>query len=125
MLASKVTETPLEAQMGRVHGSKRTKTYVHLSGRDQDNAILKAYGIELNEEYPIETDRPNHCPICNEPNGKNARFCWNCGMILDKKLIERKLTDGVNLIENSVLDSKVVDYSTKNSLNLSRLNSKI
>jgi len=47
ILASKVTEAPLEAQMGWVHGSKQTRTYVHLSLRDQDNAILKAYGIKV------------------------------------------------------------------------------
>ncbi|WMT43656.1 MAG: hypothetical protein RE469_05450 [Cuniculiplasma divulgatum] len=42
--------------MGRVHGSSMTQTYVHLSGRDQDNAILKAYGIEVKDEAKeIET----------------------------------------------------------------------
>jgi integrase len=113
MLASRVTVAPLEAQMGWVHGSKMTKTYVHLSGRDQDNTILKAYGIEVDEEDPIETDRPNHCPRCNEPNDRASRFCWKCGMILDKQLTENKLNEEINLIENSVLKSEVVDDSTK------------
>ncbi len=46
ILASKVAEAPLESQMGWVHGSRQTRTYIHLSMRDHDNAILKAYGIK-------------------------------------------------------------------------------
>ncbi len=64
ILASRVTEAPLEAQMGWVHGSRMTQTYVHLSGRDQDRAILKAYGIEMNEDKPIESSMPVKCPRC-------------------------------------------------------------
>lgn len=38
--------------MGWIHDSRMTQTYVHLSGRDQDNAILKAYGIDVKDEGP-------------------------------------------------------------------------
>ena len=113
MLASNVTEAPLEAQMDWVHGSKMTKTYVHLSGIDQDNAILKAHGIEVKGEDPINMDRPHNCPRCNELNDKVSRFCWKCGMILGKQLTENKLEEEINLIEKSVLKSEVVDSSTK------------
>lgn len=66
ILASRVTEVPLEAQRGWVHGSRMTQTYVHLSGQDQDNAILRAYGIEIKEDNPIETQRPSLCQRCME-----------------------------------------------------------
>ena len=75
ILASRVTEAPLEAQMGWVHGSRMTQTYVHLSGRDQDNAILRAYDIEIKEDNPIETQKLSPCPRCKEPNDPKARFC--------------------------------------------------
>lgn len=113
ILASRVTEAPLEAQMGWIHGSRMTQTYVHLSGRDQDNAILKAYGIEVKDEGHIESERPSACPRCNEPNDKNARFCWKCGMILDKTLTEKKLSEEAREIESSLLESDVVDTPTK------------
>ncbi|MEM0195771.1 MAG: tyrosine-type recombinase/integrase, partial [Thermoplasmatales archaeon] len=113
LLASRVTEAPLEAQMGWVHGSKMSQTYVHLSMRDQDRAILKAYGIELKEERNIETEQPIKCPRCGEPNDKVNRFCWKCGMILDKTLTERKLMEEAKEIESSLLKSQVVDNSTK------------
>ncbi|MEM4067454.1 MAG: tyrosine-type recombinase/integrase [Candidatus Micrarchaeaceae archaeon] len=99
LLASRVGEAPLEAQMGWAHGSKMSQTYVHLSMRDQDRAILKAYGIDLKEERNIEKEQPLKCPRCGEPNDKVNRFCWKCGMILDKTLTEKKLMEEMKEIE--------------------------
>ena len=113
ILASRVTEAPLEAQMVWVHGSRMTQTYVHLSGRDQDSAILKAYGIAVKEERPIESQKPSLCPRCKEPNDPKARFCWKCGMILDRSLTERKLKDEAKQIEDTIMKSEVVDTPTK------------
>ncbi|MGC8547252.1 MAG: tyrosine-type recombinase/integrase, partial [Thermoplasmata archaeon] len=86
LLASKVTEAPLEAQMGWIHGSRQTRTYVHLSLRDQDNAILKAYGIKVNEDQSIKEDRPKECPRCHTLNPSNARYCRNCWLPFDIKV---------------------------------------
>ncbi len=85
ILASKVPESPLENQMGWVHGSKMTSVYVHLSMRDQDNAILKAYGIKINEKNEIE-EKPKKCPRCDYLNPSNARYCHNCWLPFDEKL---------------------------------------
>lgn len=60
LLASKVPDAPLENQMEWVHGSQMTAIYVHLSGRDQDDAILKAYGIDVKEDKIIE-EKPKKC----------------------------------------------------------------
>ena len=78
-------EAPLESQMGWVHGSKQTKTYVHLSLRDQDYAILKAYGIKVKEEEAIKEDMPKECPRCHRSNPSTSLFCNTCGMPLDAK----------------------------------------
>ena len=102
--------------MGWVHGSRMTQTYVHLSGRDQDNAILKAYGIQVKDEKPIESQRPSLCPRCKEPNDPKARFCWKCGMILDRSLTEKKLKDEAREIESTIMKSEVVDAPTKRIL---------
>ena len=48
---------------GWAKGSDMPSVYVHLSGRDVDKALLKAYGIEEGEESkPILT--PKECPRC-------------------------------------------------------------
>ena len=98
--------------MGWVHGSRMTQTYVHFV-RDQDNAILKAYGIAVKEERLIESQKPSLCPRCKEPNDPKARFCWKCGIILDKTLTEMKLKEEAKQIEDTIIKSEVVDTPTK------------
>ena len=67
ILASKVAEAPLEAQMGWIPGTKQMATYVHLSGKQTDKAILKAYGIEVQDNGTSEP-MPVKCPRCGEAN---------------------------------------------------------
>lgn len=107
LLAVNLKDAPLEDQMGWIHGSKMTRTYVHLSDTDRDRAVLKAYGVEVEEEEPVKPDMPLKCLNCGEPNNKAARFCWKCGVVLDQALIEKALH-----IEEALLNSKVVsdDY---------------
>ncbi len=117
ILASKVAEAPLESQMGWVHGSKQTKTYVHLSLRDQDNAILKAYGIEIKEDKRIEEDKPIECPRCHKLNPSTSLYCNTCGMPLDvKTAIE--LDNKRKEVESALLGSSVVDNTAKELLRI-------
>jgi integrase len=116
ILASKVTEAPLESQMGWVHGSKQTRTYVHLSLRDQDNAILKAYGIKVNEDDSIKEDRPKECPRCHTLNPSDAQYCRNCWMPFDiKTAIE--MEEKKKEIEKQVSVNAAVDPLFKKLLN--------
>ncbi|MEM0134968.1 MAG: zinc ribbon domain-containing protein, partial [Thermoplasmatales archaeon] len=110
-----LSEVPLESQMGWVHGSQMTRVYVHDNSRETDVAVLKAYGIPVEEDVmTIRESKPLKCPRCSEANDPKARFCWKCGMILDKTLTEKKLMDEAKEIESSLLKSDVVDNSTKN-----------
>lgn len=75
-LATMITEAPLEAQMGWVHGSKQSATYVHLSGKQQQKAILKAYGL-IDETEKIETGLKT-CPSCSNQIDAKAEYCPFC-----------------------------------------------
>jgi len=58
--------------------------YVHLSGRDVDDAILDVYGLKkIEEEKPKLT--PRICPRCGMSNVYDAKFCSRCGLALDIK----------------------------------------
>lgn len=81
VLARRVPEAPLEAQMGWVPGSSMSKVYVHLSGRDVDEAILRSHGVDVNGDEE-EPDVPRNCPRCRTSNVPRARFCQGCGMAL-------------------------------------------
>ena len=81
ILASKVAEAPLEAQMGWIPGTKQMATYIHLSGKQTDNAILKAYGIEV-QDNGIQEPMPVKCPRCGEPNPSGGAYCRRCWLPL-------------------------------------------
>ncbi len=83
ILAKRVPEAPLEAQMGWVPGSQMAKVYVHLSGRDVDEAILRAHGIKTVEEKPEATAKA--CGRCGTLNTADANSCRKCGLPLDEK----------------------------------------
>jgi integrase len=84
-LAKKLTEAQLCEYLGWVIGSREARTYVHLSGRDNDKAILEMYGViekEI-ENKPKAID----CPRCYVVNDPFAKFCNGCGLVLDEKTI--------------------------------------
>src|SRR5438093_12797788 len=74
------------------------KVYVHLSGRDQDAAILKAHGIKLEEGEGDQTARPKQCPRCESQNASNAKFCRKCGMPLEAETALRAEETGEQLM---------------------------
>ena len=82
LLASKVAEAPLESQMGWVPGTKQMATYVHLSGKQTDAAILKAYGVEVKDDGAGES-MPVRCPRCEAMNPSNANYCRKCWLPLN------------------------------------------
>ena len=81
ILASRVAEAPLESQMGWVPGTKQMATYVHLSGKQTDAAILKAYGVEV-QDKGISEPMPTKCPRCGEPNPSESTYCRKCWLPL-------------------------------------------
>ena len=82
-LASILTERQMEQYLGWRPGSKMPKVYVHLSGRDVDEAILKANGIEVVTQKQAKPKlAPTKCPRCQQTNDSLVRFCSKCGLPL-------------------------------------------
>jgi integrase/ribosomal protein L40E len=84
ILAGSVAEAPLESQMGWIHGSKMSATYVHLSAEAQKSAILKAYGLEK-EDTVIQARKPIKCARCGTENLSDAVYCRQCWLPLTTK----------------------------------------
>jgi site-specific recombinase XerD/ribosomal protein L40E len=84
-LASKLTEAQMNQVFGWRQGSKMPSIYVHLSGRDLDEAILGVYGLRKRSEEGEAKLKPKICPRCQTPNQFDARFCVRCGLALDVK----------------------------------------
>ncbi|MEM3829269.1 MAG: site-specific integrase, partial [Conexivisphaerales archaeon] len=89
LLARDLPEAPLESQMGWVHGSRMSRIYVSLSAQQQDEAVLRVYGIEKKKDEKGLEYVPQICPRCGTENpGRDiSKYCYKCGMPLDKNLM--------------------------------------
>lgn len=60
------------------------RRYVHLSGRDINNAYERMHGLYESEN---EGDKPEviKCDRCRELNEPDAKFCMRCGFALDQE----------------------------------------
>jgi hypothetical protein len=87
-LASKLTESEMCHYLGWQLGSDMPKVYVHLSGRDIDNAIYsKVYGLKMDEGKKDDHVNPVQCPRCRENCGPSSEYCYRCGMPLKEENI--------------------------------------
>ncbi len=82
VLANYLTEAQMCQYFGWIQGSDMLRVYVHLSGRDIDNAIDRLYGLKEDEED--EVTKPKKCPRCGYLNAPTDRFCGRCALILDE-----------------------------------------
>jgi len=99
-LANHLTEAQMNQYFGWVQGSDMPSTYVHLSGRDVDGAILNLYGLKEDKGKDKEEFSPVKCPRCGTMNSPGGKFCIKCGMPLDIKAAieienERKKMDDI------------------------------
>lgn len=82
LAAGVLTEAQMREMFGWTKSSDMPEIYVHLSGRDVDESLLKHYG--LNIEKPQEDIlAPKTCPWCKAVNSPSARYCQNCNAPLD------------------------------------------
>lgn len=86
-LAGKLTEAQMKEHFGWVQSSKMASVYVHLSGRDVDNAILQTYGMAPIENKKDEKLSPKNCSRCSFVNSTIAKFCSKCGYVLSAETV--------------------------------------
>ncbi len=87
-LASLLTESQMKEYFGWTQASDMASIYVHLSGRDVDDALLKLHGLVKSREKE-ESMKTRTCLRCREVNDPIAEFCKRCGSPMDpNKLID-------------------------------------
>ncbi len=100
-LATEMTEAQLCEWFGWVQGSDVPAKYVHLSGRDLDDAYDQMHGLyepDEDEQQPEVVE----CPRCQELNEPDAAFCMRCGFALDQETAAE--------LEEQVEDDMKEDY---------------
>ena len=127
--ANSMTEQQLKKYFGWTGGSQMAGIYVHLSGKDVDNAVLKANGIIDNNGEPIKPKLTvKACYKCHDINEATSKYCIKCGSPLDitpiqqvneSELVEKKLdnlTKALNLLIEKIdpqTKSKILEFMSK------------
>jgi integrase/transcription elongation factor Elf1 len=81
--ASRMKEQTLKSYFGWTSGSAMAATYVHLSGRDMDAAVLEANGEKMPEKADKARLKAPVCHVCKKENIVGSVHCSQCGSALD------------------------------------------
>ena len=115
--ANRLTEQQLKVYFGWTGGSNMASTYVHLSGRDIDNAILMANGLKPIEENdkPVLTERT--CSRCQSSNAISAVYCSRCGAALEMSTVmhedERRAALNESAVDSATYEGRTRTYIDK------------
>ena len=114
-LATEMTEAQLCEWFGWVQGSDVPAKYVHLSGRDIDNAYDQLHGLYEPDEDGEEPDVIK-CPRCSELNQSGAAFCMRCGFALDQETAAEIETKVQADVKRDYRNTDPEDVETMNKL---------
>jgi integrase/recombinase XerD len=101
-LASVFTEQQMKNYLGWTASSAMASVYVHLSGKDMDDAVLKMYGLKTEETH--EMLKPGKCPRCKKMNADTMKYCGDCGMPL-KQAAEQNLGNDASTMITTLLQT--------------------
>ena len=90
-MANIMSEAAMKQYFGWTQSSKMAGIYVHMSGKDTDEAVLRANGIEISKEKIKYLMQPIKCLKCKTINEATNRFCKLCGMPLNQEEADKVL----------------------------------
>ena len=82
-MANHLTEFQMNQYFGWQQGSDMPSTYVHMSGREVDDAILTMNGVKTEMKKEEKKMQPRICPRCDTINAFDSMHCNKCGGVLD------------------------------------------
>ena len=111
----------MKEHFGWVQESEMAATYVHLSGRDVDDALLKLHGLVRQKNFKEEKLRVQICQRCKENNSPLSKFCNKCGLPLSEEMmakIENMRDKSDNIMNRLMDDDEFKDFMMKKIANL-------
>ena len=114
-MANHLTEFQMNQYFGWIQGSNMPSTYVHLSGRDVEKAVLAMNGLTPKKED--ETPKPIKCPRCefiNQPDSKNCIRCYQ--ILTETEAIKHDQLRNKQAILNTVMDRLIKKPSVQQLL---------
>jgi len=108
IMAKSMTDASMKHYFGWSQNSNMAGVYIHMSGKDTDDAVLMANGIEIKKETRISVLTPAKCLRCGMINETTNKFCKSCGIPLTSEEAERIIKDDEEKIKTDELMNKVV-----------------
>jgi len=119
-LANKLKEPQMRMFFGWAKGSNMPGEYVHLSGRDIDDAILEVNGIKKPEADASEkTLATKTCPRCNIVNEATATFCSKCMLPLTEQAMleyEERMNELLGFLSKKEILQKLIEEKIEKKL---------
>ncbi len=83
-----LSEQKLKVLAGWEPDSRMASVYIHLSGKDLDEDLLRLAGELPAEEAPKPKGplKPRVCPRCETKNPADSAYCYKCSHVLDEKV---------------------------------------
>lgn len=109
-LASIMSDAQMKNYLGWTQSSKMAGIYVHLSGKDADDAILKANNIEIPKERKDPKLKPLLCMRCKSQNPATHKFCNKCGFVLNKEAATQVIAaEGTKATIDTIMNALMQD----------------
>ena len=107
-LAQFLTEAQMKEFFGWTQDSRMAARYIHLSGKQVDDALLRVYGLKK-EEKKEDILKPVTCPRCKHLNSPNNEYCEKCWLPLTQKaqveaIQTRDLSDQSSVVLMQLVD---------------------
>lgn len=102
--------------------SEMADIYIHLAGKDVDDALLKVNGL-VPEEKIEEKLKIQICQKCQEKNSPTQQFCGKCGSPLNLKIAldyEIKIEEADN-ITNSIIKGIMKEIEQKYNIDIEKI----
>jgi len=119
IMAKCMPEATMKHYLGWAQSSKMAGVYIHLSGKDTDEAILAVNGIKIDKKETDSPLKPKICIRCSKVNGATDKFCSICSLPLDEKVANKIIEadferDSMNKLMNELVkDKEILELLTK------------
>lgn len=110
-----MTEQELKVFLGWTPGSDMAAVYVHLSGEDIDDSILRIHGIKSQTKDDGMT--VERCPRCKDLIPEHSAYCRRCGLPLQDSVKQKIENDeaeiDIEIIRAALLNPAILEEIAK------------
>ncbi|QQG40150.1 MAG: tyrosine-type recombinase/integrase [Candidatus Aenigmatarchaeota archaeon] len=108
-LATELTEQQMKAYLGWTGASKMAAIYVHLSGAQMDEAILRIHGLVPKKEETNGHLRPKECGVCGTSNTMDRNWCVRCRHPISEKAKAQTMESNKGFVISEELVTALMD----------------